>query len=225
MRRWFSQSSILIPPRNMRIRKPGSSLPGGRTLKHRVELFTDGVYSIAITLLVLELRTPDRPGWAAWGAMLPSLGAYLLTFALTGSAYQLSVIVMRTYREFTPGMFWLLLPSLSMTVLLPLLLKNLVEHMGDPAALMVYLIANVLATVPYTILRYTAPRGCLADPDGWPAYMRQRNRTTAAFWSGLLIAAGLDYVNFWAGFVFYFLMLTFMTTLAARELSQSLTAH
>jgi hypothetical protein len=41
--------------------------------------------------------------------------------------------------------------------LTPLLLKNLVELMGDQAALMVYLITPAASLVPVTIVRYTIP--------------------------------------------------------------------
>ncbi|NUS09851.1 MAG: DUF1211 domain-containing protein [Streptomyces sp.] len=53
----------------------------------RVEAFSDGVFAIAITLLVLEIKVPhDAAGhlWSALGAMWPSYAAYAVTFLIIG---------------------------------------------------------------------------------------------------------------------------------------------
>jgi uncharacterized membrane protein len=55
--------------------------------KNRVEAFTDGVFAIVITLLILELRLPDvsyadLP--AALRALGPQIGVYVLSFFLIG---------------------------------------------------------------------------------------------------------------------------------------------
>jgi uncharacterized membrane protein len=54
---------------------------------NRLEAFSDGVYAIVITLLVLDLRIPDVPysGLAeALSATLPRVAAYLLSFIVVG---------------------------------------------------------------------------------------------------------------------------------------------
>ncbi|WUH90064.1 TMEM175 family protein [Streptomyces sp. NBC_00433] len=53
----------------------------------RVEAFSDGVFAIAITLLVLEIKVPEDAGdrlWSALGAMWPSYAAYAVTFLIIG---------------------------------------------------------------------------------------------------------------------------------------------
>lgn len=55
--------------------------------KRRLESFSDGVFAIVITLLVLELRLPDV-SYDALGSsllkLLPSISAYVLSFLLIG---------------------------------------------------------------------------------------------------------------------------------------------
>ena len=51
-------------------------------MKHRLTLFSDAVYAIIITLMVLDLRTPEVPGWGGWWHLLPAACGYLATFAL-----------------------------------------------------------------------------------------------------------------------------------------------
>lgn len=53
----------------------------------RVEAFSDGVFAIAITLLVLEIKVPDGARdhlWSALGTMWPSYAAYVVTFLVIG---------------------------------------------------------------------------------------------------------------------------------------------
>src|SRR6266545_2073227 len=76
-----------------------ANLPGNRTFVRcgfplyshrmtesptRVEAFSDGVFAIAITLLILEIRVPhvDHGLWAGLVALWPSYIAFLLSFAV-----------------------------------------------------------------------------------------------------------------------------------------------
>ena len=56
--------------------------------KGRVEAFSDGVFAIAITLLVLEIHVPEiEPGrslWVALGRGWPSYAAYVVGFLVIG---------------------------------------------------------------------------------------------------------------------------------------------
>lgn len=50
----------------------------------RLNAFTDGVMAVALTVIVLELPVPDRPGLKALLPDLPLLGMYALAFAKIG---------------------------------------------------------------------------------------------------------------------------------------------
>ena len=50
----------------------------------RLNAFTDGVIAIIITIMVLELKTPEGAGWPALAPLLPLFGAYLLSFVNVG---------------------------------------------------------------------------------------------------------------------------------------------
>jgi uncharacterized membrane protein len=52
-----------------------------------VEAFSDGVFAIAITLLVLEIKVPEDAKdnlWSTLGAQWPSYAAYVVTFLVIG---------------------------------------------------------------------------------------------------------------------------------------------
>jgi uncharacterized membrane protein len=52
--------------------------------KGRLEAFSDGVLAIILTIMVLELRVPHDPSWAALKPLLPKLLSYLLSFVFVG---------------------------------------------------------------------------------------------------------------------------------------------
>ena len=52
--------------------------------KNRLEAFSDGVIAILITIMVLELRTPNGSTWSALREALPVLLAYVLSFVNIG---------------------------------------------------------------------------------------------------------------------------------------------
>ncbi len=50
----------------------------------RLQAFSDGVIAVIITIMVLELKVPHADGIAGFGAILPTLLIYLLSFTFTG---------------------------------------------------------------------------------------------------------------------------------------------
>jgi uncharacterized membrane protein len=50
----------------------------------RLEAFSDGVIAVIITIMVLELKVPERDGLAGLRAVLPTVFLYLLTFLQIG---------------------------------------------------------------------------------------------------------------------------------------------
>jgi len=60
----------------------------GRNESGRVEAFSDGVFAIAITLLILEIKVPEVEGdeslWGALGHQWPSYAAYVVSFLVIG---------------------------------------------------------------------------------------------------------------------------------------------
>lgn len=55
-----------------------------RMNKSRVEAFSDGVIAIAITIMVLELRTPESASLDALLTLAPQILSYLLSFIYVG---------------------------------------------------------------------------------------------------------------------------------------------
>ena len=52
--------------------------------KGRVEAFSDGVFAVLITILVLELKVPHGADWAAIQPLVPAFLSYVLSFIYLG---------------------------------------------------------------------------------------------------------------------------------------------
>jgi uncharacterized membrane protein len=99
-----------------------SGLIGKRDLS-RIGAFTDGVMAVAITLLVLNLEVPTLQHGESLGDALidelPSLGAYLLAFALVGRFWVIHHNLFQTLRAFDQTLMTLNLAFLALIVLMP----------------------------------------------------------------------------------------------------------
>jgi uncharacterized membrane protein len=92
----------------------------------RVVAFTDGVMAVAITLLVLNIEVPQLPSDAgehelvrALVKLLPSLGAYALSFALVGRYWVIHHRLFETLRSFDGRLMGLNLLFLALIALIP----------------------------------------------------------------------------------------------------------
>jgi uncharacterized membrane protein len=50
----------------------------------RLEAFSDGVLAVVITIMVLELKVPEKDGMRGLLSIAPTLFVYLLSFCFTG---------------------------------------------------------------------------------------------------------------------------------------------
>jgi uncharacterized membrane protein len=89
----------------------------------RIAAFTDCVMAVAITLLVLNLRVPQLEHGQSLGQalvdLLPSLGAYVLAFALVGRFWVIHHNLFETLRDFDRALMVLNLTFLALIVLVP----------------------------------------------------------------------------------------------------------
>ena len=89
----------------------------------RIAAFTDGVMAVAITLLVLNIQVPQLEDGQSLGDalvdLLPSLGAYLLAFALVGRFWVIHHDLFERLRGFDRTLMALNLSFLALIVLVP----------------------------------------------------------------------------------------------------------
>ena len=135
-------------------------IPGlerGRDLS-RIVAFTDGVFAIAITLIVLQLDVPARitTGSELWQQVFREEGvdfiAFLISFAVIGRYWVLNHQLMRMIGAFDHRMLGLLLFYLLFIVLIPFSSELLGEHGDLQLSLVFYIVNLVLVNFSTTLL-------------------------------------------------------------------------
>ena len=122
--------------------QPYNRFAGGD--RERVGALSDGVFAVAMTLLVLDLRVPvgdihtDRQLWESLRGLGPSFAAYLLSFTMLGTfwlaQHALLSLAARTDRTLT----WLQIGFLVFVSLLPFTASLLAEHLTVRLAVGIY---------------------------------------------------------------------------------------
>lgn len=117
-----------------------TSRPDGRP--DRLLTLADGVFAIAITLLVLDLYVPrdlDADRYQeALQQLLPDLGAYALSVAVLGSFWRDHRRIFRDVREVDGHVIILSLTGLGVAALVPFPTRLLAEYGDVPVSVAVY---------------------------------------------------------------------------------------
>ena len=146
------------------------SLERGRDLS-RIVAFTDGVFAIAITLLVLQLDVPKGITSASdlWQQVFVDQGvdfvAFLISFAVIGRYWILNHRLMRLIREFDQAMLGLLLLYLLFIVLIPFSSELMGEYGDFDLSVVLYVANLILVAFSSTLVMIHARRADLESPE------------------------------------------------------------
>lgn len=91
-----------------------------RATPERVNMFSDGVFAVLITVLVLELRPPEAPTFAALLAEWPTGLSYAVSYVFIAIVWINHHYLLRYAREATPRLLWVNFAHLFSMSLLPL---------------------------------------------------------------------------------------------------------
>jgi uncharacterized membrane protein len=132
----------------------------------RIRAFTDGVMAVAITLLVLNIEVPDLPTGSEGQLdeqlldLLPSLGAYALSFALVGRYWVVHHRMFEDLRSFDGTLISLNLLFLALIGLVPFASDLVDRYDQEPIAAAVFAgTLGLAALVNTTMVRYIRRRG------------------------------------------------------------------
>ena len=126
--------------------------------KGRLEAFSDGVIAILITIMVLEIKVPHGPEWAALRPLAPVFLSYVLSFVFVGIYWNNHHHLLHAATKATAGIMWANMHLLFWLSLIPFATGWMGEH--HAAALPVALYGAVMtgSAVAYTILALTIVR-------------------------------------------------------------------
>jgi uncharacterized membrane protein len=139
--------------------------------KTRIEALSDGVFAIAVTLLVLDIRIPELPRgapsrevWHAMAAIGPVFLSFLITFVLAGSFWFMHHATLHSVKYVTRGIASINLLFLMFISLLPFS-TGLIGRLGPnhPAALAVYFTNQLALGLTLNLLWAYAKRHRLVE--------------------------------------------------------------
>lgn len=151
--------------------------------KHRLEALVDGVFAIAMTILVLEIKVPELADHRSTVELLgklhhawPTLAAYLVSFCLLGLFWFWHHRLMTKVVRVDVPVFALTLLFLAMVSFFPFAAALMGRYPMNAVALMVYLpTMGLILTTQSANFALALRRGCL-DPDIPPEEIRAAQR-------------------------------------------------
>jgi len=95
------------------------TMPHARRTPERLSAFSDGVFAVLITILVLDLRPPELPTFKALLSLWPTWLSYAVSYLFIAIVWANHHHVMRYATEATPRLMWFNFAHLFSVSLLP----------------------------------------------------------------------------------------------------------
>ena len=175
----------------MPLEKPGEDDERGRVSLERLLAFSDGVFAIAITILVLDLDVPegltDAALRAELGQLTPRLLSAALSFAIIGRFWIAHHALFDRIRTADRPLLVLGTALLAPIVLIPFATKLLAEYVNTAIAVIVYSVTVAAAALAeFAVLAYGTRRRAMGQSR--PAAVRAQLAGAGAAAAAFLIA-------------------------------------
>ena len=188
--------------------------------KQRIEAFSDGVYAIVITLLVLDIRIPEiKP--AVLGitliGLLPQIAAYIMSFFVVGLYWHAHHLALAQMKKINSTFIWINLIWLLFISVLPFPTSLLGRYTFQPISLTIYGINLILANVTgffITVYLKNHPELCVTTISS--SAVRAQVPIYVVVNGLYAVAIGLAWFLPWLSLCVYFLVLVWMITVFVR---------
>jgi uncharacterized membrane protein len=121
--------------------------------KGRLEAFSDGVFAIIITIMVLELKIPEGHDFKALQPVIPAFLSYVLSFVYVGIYWNNHHHMLQAAGKINGKILWANLHLLFWLSLVPFVTGWMGEHHFASAPLMLYGVMLLMAAIAYWILQ------------------------------------------------------------------------
>src|SRR5690348_6271465 len=169
--------------------------------KNRLEAFSDGVLAIIITIMVLELKRPDRPDFSALRALAPVLLSYVLSFIYVGIYWNNHHHLLHATKRVNGRILWANLHLLFWISLFPFATAWIGENHVEPAPTIVYGFVLLMAAIAWYMLQ----SAILADEGPDSVLSRALGRDWKGRFSPFvyIAAIGFAFVSSWISVALY----------------------
>lgn len=167
----------------------------------RLEAFSDGVIAIIITIMVLELKVPHHPEFAALGELWPAFLSYILSFIYVGIHWNNHHHLFAACRKVNGSIMWANLHLLFWLSLIPFVTDWMGENHFSSTPLALYGFVLLMCATAYSILQSRI----MASGDNGAALAREIGSDRKGIISMMLYVAGIALAAFvpWASALAY----------------------
>jgi uncharacterized membrane protein len=120
--------------------------------KGRLEAFSDGVFAVIITIMVLEMKVPQGTDLQALQSVIPAFLCYVLSYVYVGIYWSNHHHLFHASERVTGGILWANLVLLFFLSLVPFTTAWMGENHYAPLPVAVYGVMLLLAGVAYFVL-------------------------------------------------------------------------
>ena len=162
--------------------------------KTRLEAFSDGVFAIIITIMVLEIKVPHGTDWSELKALLPVFLSYVISFIYVGIYWGNHHHLVHTAKNVSSGIIWANMHLLFWLSLIPFTTGWMGENHAAPNTIIAYAINLIGCGVGFTILIATI-RACTPFTPAMVAAYKVVSRKSIISVVGYALAMGLAFIN------------------------------
>lgn len=162
--------------------------------KGRLEAFSDGVFAIIITIMVLDLKIPSDGNWTAImnDAWMSTFLAYLVSFIITASFWVSHHLIISNLKKVDSGLLWINVLTLLPMSLVPMTTAWFGEFPNSVAPSVTYGLVYVLSVGALFNLSHIVSKH-LANPVVQKR-MRRVNRSRIGLIAIGLVGTGLAFI-------------------------------
>ncbi|MHB9626852.1 TMEM175 family protein [Weissella cibaria] len=162
--------------------------------KGRLEAFSDGVFAIIITIMVLDLKIPSDGNWTAImnNAWMSTFLAYLVSFIITASFWVSHHLIISNLKKVDSGLLWINVLTLLPMSLVPITTAWFGEFPNSVAPSVTYGLVYVLSVGALFNLSHIVSKH-LANPVVQKR-MRRVNRSRIGLIAIGLVGTGLAFI-------------------------------
>ncbi|ULQ50760.1 TMEM175 family protein [Flavihumibacter fluvii] len=120
--------------------------------KNRLEAFTDGVYAIIITIMVLELKVPHSPTLGSYVEMWPVFISYAVSFLFVGLNWANHHHLFQTVSKINNRVLWINMFNLFVLSLVPFATAAMGENSFKSITVTIYASLLTLSIIVYMVL-------------------------------------------------------------------------
>lgn len=188
--------------------------------KGRLEAFSDGVIAILITIMVLELKVPHEPSFAALRPLFPVLLSYILSFIYLGIYWSNHHHLFQAVQQVKGNVLWANLHLLFWLSLIPFVTAWTGENHFAALPVALYGFVLLFSAIAYYILS----RALIANHGQGSTLATALGQDFKGKVSVVIyaIAILLSFVNAWAACLLY-IVVAVMWLIPDRRLEKALT--